>query len=94
MFGGNAVEIKIDSAIPALTKFLEEKQANNQNIFDRTNYNESQIENEFYAHLTEFLYSGNRKWRDTFIFSKNKSLVCGEKSPWLLGLKFPIHQFM
>ena len=36
MFGGNAVEIKIDSAIPALTKFLEEKQANNQNIFDRT----------------------------------------------------------
>ena len=94
LLGGNEIEIKIDSIIPVLTKFLKEKQPNHQNIYHRKFYNESQLENHFYAHLTEFLYTGNREWKDSFIFPKNESLVCGEKSPRLLGLKFPIHQFM
>ena len=88
MLEGNELQIKVDSVIPVFKKFLYEKQENN--AFTPNIYNES----DFLSLLSEFLFAGNIKWKPIFIFAKNESLVCGEKAPKLLGLRFPIHQFV
>ena len=94
MLGGKEIEIKIDSVIPVFNTFLDEK---TQNLCPTPNNcvdNVSLDESKFLSYLTEFLFTGNNEWRQSFIFAKNESLVCGEKAPQLLGLKFPIRQFM
>ena len=94
MLGGKEVNVKIDSVIPAFHKFLEEKEKNlcptPNNCIDDVSLDES----KFQSYLTEFLFAGNIEWSQSFIFAKNESIVCGEKAPQLLGLKFPIRQFM
>ena len=88
MLGGDDIPIKVDSVIPAFKNFLDEKQENND--FTPNIHNES----DFLSRTSEFLFAGNIKWKSSFIFAKNESLVCGEKAPQLLGLRFPIHQFV
>ena len=90
MLEGNELQIKVDSVIPVFKKFLDEKQEN----IDFTPSNVLQNETDFLSLLSEFLFAGNIKWKPIFIFAKNESLVCGEKAPKLLGLRFPIHQFV
>ena len=90
MLDGNEIQIKVDSVIPVFNKFLYEKQEKS----DFTPSNVLQNESDFLSLLSEFLFAGNIKWKPIFIFAKNESLVCGEKAPQLLGLRFPIHQFV
>lgn len=94
MLDGKEVSVKIDSVIPAFNEYLEEKEKNlcltPNNCIDNVSLNES----KFQSYLTEFLFAGNIEWGQSFIFAKNESIICGEKSPQLLGLKFPIRQFM
>lgn len=90
MLDGNEIQIKVDSVIPVFKNFLDEKQENS----DVTPSNVLQNESDFHSLLSEFLFSGNMKWNPIFIFAKNESLVCGEKAPQVLGLRFPIHQFV
>ena len=90
MLDGNEIQIKVDSVIPVFKKFLDEKLENSE----FTPSNVLQNESDFLSLLSEFLFAGNIKWKPIFIFAKNESLVCGEKAPQLLGLRFPIHQFV
>ena len=97
--GGNETKVRINSFLPAFINFLGEKgfimdENNNTNI---PKENKSESDDVFHEHVTEFLYIGsgvNKEWKESFVFSGNESLVCGEMSPPILALKFRIQNLM
>ena len=94
--GGDDKKVEINSFIPAFNNFLGEKEF----IINKKNNSNATKENKkdaFLEYVTEFLYMGtgvNKQWKKSFVFSGNESLVCGEKSPPILALRFRISNLM
>ena len=87
-------EVVIDSFIPSFNDFLRDKiylsKSNDSHRYD------SISEEEFLSLIPELIYTSDnmRKWKRNLIYAENETLRCGEKSPPIQALSFPVHKFM
>ena len=87
-------EVVIDSFIPSFNSFIRDKLYLSESN-DSTRY-DSLSEEEFLSFLPELIYTSDnmRKWKRNLIYAENETLRCGENSPPIQALSFPVHRFM
>ena len=87
-------EVVIDSFVPSFNNFVRDKiYLSESNESHRYN---SISEEEFLSFLPELIFTSDnmRKWKRSLIYAENETLRCGEKSPPIQALSFPVHKFM